>query len=252
MYHSVDSSGSPISLTADCFERHVRWLAGGTVDVVPLADLPGGDDGGRDAVALTFDDGFANFATEAWPRLAERGLPATVFAVGDHVGKTNAWGGVGDPRVPELPLLDGDALGRLAEAGVEIGAHSRRHPRLPQLAAPALRDELDGARAIIERYTGRPVTSFAYPYGAVDERVADGARQSYARACTTALRPLGASDDTHLLPRLDALYYRDPARLEAWGRAAFRRHLRYLAWRARARRVRDALARFRPPARARP
>ena len=76
MYHSIDASGSPISIDAACFERHLTWLAdqrdAGRVQVVPLADIAATDaDAGGDALAITFDDAFASFETEAsagtWP-----------------------------------------------------------------------------------------------------------------------------------------------------------------------------------------
>ena len=39
-YHSIDSSGSPISLSEEAFRAHVRFFGSGRVAVVPLADLP--------------------------------------------------------------------------------------------------------------------------------------------------------------------------------------------------------------------
>jgi peptidoglycan/xylan/chitin deacetylase (PgdA/CDA1 family) len=65
-YHSIDDSGSPISVAPEEFRAHVRWLGSGAVRVVPLAKLvtlPPDDD----AVALTFDDAFENFSTIAAP-----------------------------------------------------------------------------------------------------------------------------------------------------------------------------------------
>src|SRR5690606_37701023 len=54
-YHSIDESGSPISVSREAFRAHVRWLASGAVKVRPLAELVDARDGG-DAVAITFDD----------------------------------------------------------------------------------------------------------------------------------------------------------------------------------------------------
>jgi peptidoglycan/xylan/chitin deacetylase (PgdA/CDA1 family) len=157
-YHSIDSSGSPISVAPDAFARHVVWLASGRVSVEPLAAIVQGGDcaaDGRDRVALTFDDAFENFGTVAWPRLRASGLPATVFVVSEHVGGTNRWDGVPAPGIPELPLLSWDALGACAAAGADIGAHSRTHPHLPDLPAAARQDELATATRL-SRATPRP------------------------------------------------------------------------------------------------
>lgn len=239
-WHSIDDSGSPISIDAAAFRRQVEWLASGRVRVLPLEALRGGDPGEDDAVALTFDDGFRNFATEAAPRLLERGWPVTLFVVSDHAGRTNAWGGRADPAVPELPLLDWGELGRLAESGVTIGSHTRSHPRLPRLDGPALRDELAASAETIERELGRRPVWLAYPYGEESPAVRDAARECYAGAVTTEYRPLRPAEEPHRLPRLDAWYFRGPGALERWGRPPFRRAI----WvRRQARRARALLRR---------
>ena len=125
-YHAVDPARSPISMEEATFRRHAAWLASGRVRVCALADLPG-QPADADAVALTFDDGFVSFAERAWPVLRDHGLSATVFVVSDHVGGTNAWGQRPAPGNPSLPLMGWETLGRLAEAGVELGAHTRSH-----------------------------------------------------------------------------------------------------------------------------
>lgn len=237
-YHSIDPSGSVISVAPDRWREHARWLAGGAVRVVSLEELvrlPAD----ADAVAVTFDDAFANFASLAWPPLREHRLPVTVFAVSDRAGGTNAWGGRDEPGIPTLPLLDWDTLGRLTEEGVAVGGHSRSHPDLRAVDAAALDDELAGCAARIEAETGRPPSAFAYPYGLTDARVRAAVAATYQVACTTELRALDPRDAPHALPRLDAYYWREPGMLERWGTPAFRRHL----WlRARGRQVRRTLA----------
>ncbi len=232
-YHSIDPSGSPISVAPEDFARHVDWLARSGVAVVGLRELlalgPGAD-----ALALTFDDGFANLAT-AWSLLRERGLPATVFVVTERVGTTNAWEGDGSWAVPELPLLGWDALGRMAEEGLAVGAHGRRHVPLPGLSAAALAEEVHGAAQRIERELGRVARAFAYPDGLQDPAAVAEVRRGFEHACTTELRLLAARDDPFLLPRLDAYYLRAPGRRAAWGRPGFRAYVRL---RAGARRVR--------------
>lgn len=235
MYHSVDASGSPISITRDQLAAHVGWLAGGAVRVVPLSALP---DAEGDAVALTFDDAFANFASDAWPLLKAAGLPVTLFVVSGFAGRTNNWSGTGGGGMPELPLLDWDALGRLAGEGVEIGAHTQSHPKLTRTTDAQLGDEIAGSADAIAARLGRRPTSFAYPYGDVDDRVAAAAGRTFARAVTTELAVCEPPLAAHRLPRLDAFYFREAGLLEAWGTPAFRRRL---AWRNLARRARAAV-----------
>ena len=237
-YHSVDGSGSAISIDEAAFRAHVQWLASGAVRVASLEDLmgPGAPD---DALALTFDDAFQNFADVAWPMLRSHGLPVTLFVVSGQAGGTNAWGGRDAPGIPTLPLMHWDALRRAADEGVALGAHSRTHPDLRRQDDAGLDGELAGSADLIAERTGRRPTAFAYPYGAVDGRVAGAASKVYRLACTTALRPLEAHDAPLQLPRLDTYYLRDAARLATWGTPGFQR---YLALRAGIRRARAALS----------
>lgn len=232
-YHSIDESGSPISVGREAFRAHVRWLASGSVKVLPLADLvAAGDD--ADAVAITFDDGFQNFADEAAAQLREAGLPSTVFVVPEHVGGENDWGGHHVPGIPVLPLMSWATLGAMAAQGVSLGAHTRRHRDLTQVRGASLEDEVAGCVERMAAELGPRPTTFAYPYGAVDDSAATVVRDVFAHACTTELRALRSDDDRARLPRLDMFYFREPGQLEAWGSAAFRGRL----WlRAQGRRV---------------
>ncbi|MGH7665493.1 MAG: polysaccharide deacetylase family protein [Gemmatimonadaceae bacterium] len=234
-YHSLDDSGSPISLHPATFAEHVQWLASPRIRVVGLLELLAADPD-VDAIAITFDDGFRNFETHAAPLLRDAGLPATLFVVSNRVGDTNAWSESGDRGIPVLPLLGWGRLRRLTAAGVTIGAHGRTHRVLPGLDAATLEDEVVACADRIADELGEKPTSFAYPYGGVDEAVtAAVAKAGYGAACTTELRALARNEDPHLLPRLDAFYLRRPGQLERWGSRAFRGRL----WiRARARGIR--------------
>lgn len=215
-YHSIDDSGSVISVAPETFRRHVAWLVSGAVRVVPLARIVEVG-AGEDAVAITFDDGFRNFGELAAPLLADHGLPATVFVVSGAVGRDNQWGTRAAPHIPRLPLLGWDGLAGVVEQGMTLGAHTRTHPHLTMVHGARLADEIEGSRAAIAERTGTAPTTFAYPYGACDERVAAVVRRRFALACTTELRPLGATEDPMFLPRLDAYYFRAPGALERWG-----------------------------------
>ena len=236
-YHSIDCSGSPISLDEATFRRHVAWLASGAVRVVPLADISNTqtDD---NAVAITFDDGVRNIADVALPLLRDHGLAATVFVVSDAVGGTNAWGGAADRRVPVLPLLDWDTLARLSKAGAAIGSHTRSHAHLSRLSVARIEDEVFGSLERIEAELGVRPATFSYPYGDAPERAVSIAARHFQLACTTELRPLAVTDDPHRLPRLDAHYLRAPGRIEAWGSTRLRL---FLDVRGRARRMRQQL-----------
>lgn len=224
-YHALGGEESPITIPPEAFRRHVDGLLSRGVRVLPLKDLVRPPFEG-DAVALTFDDGFVSFAEHAWPCLAERRLPVTVFVVSDAVGGNNAWGGVKTAGIPIAPLLQWSELRDLARAGVTLGSHSRTHAYLPHLAEEEIEAEVAGAAERIRSETGRPPEGFAYPYGGVDSRCAAVVRRHHEVAVTTEFDSLGAGLDPVLLPRIDSWYFRDGSRLDRFGTPSFRRYLR--------------------------
>jgi peptidoglycan/xylan/chitin deacetylase (PgdA/CDA1 family) len=236
-YHSIDRSGSVISIDPSVFRRHAEWLAGSGVAVLGLEDLVERPPAGP-AVALTVDDAFANFESEAWPVLEALGLPATVFVPTAHVGGRNAWEDGG--RLPVLPLLDWEALGRLAERGVTLGAHGHTHEDMRGTTPDGLERELETPADRIREETGLQATTFAYPFGGVDDRVAAAAAARYRLAVTTEFAGIGRRSERSRLPRLDAWYFRDPVRLERFGTGGFEM---LVAVRRRLRRIRSLLTR---------
>ncbi|MGH7502336.1 MAG: polysaccharide deacetylase family protein [Longimicrobiales bacterium] len=232
-YHSIDDTESVVSVSAATLRRHARWLADAglrAVSLDALLALPAEDD----AVAITFDDAFANFATRAWPILRDHGHAVTLFVPTGYVGRTNAWER-GDNGIPVVPLLHWTDLGRLAAEGVTLGAHSETHPDLTMLGPDLLRREVAAPIEHMRSETGIEPAAFAYPYGAVSATVVECVRNAYRLAVTTDLRWLGRAEEWHRLPRLDAYYLRRPGALERFGSDRFRR---WLQWRRTLRRAR--------------
>lgn len=243
-YHSLDDSRSVISIAPSTFRRQMEWLAKSDLQVLSLAALVQATASAlpdRHAVAITFDDGFENFAQYAAPVLRDLALPATLFVVSGRVGLDNRWRDVDDAAVPTLPLLDWDSLARIKADGVSIGAHTRRHPRLSSCSPEHVEDEMVGARDDIRHAIGDAPTTFAYPYGDVSDEACRTAARVYDVACTTELRVLGPNVVRERTPRLDMYYWRQEDRLSSWGGLDF--HLRLKARRT-ARTLRVAVGRL--------
>jgi peptidoglycan/xylan/chitin deacetylase (PgdA/CDA1 family) len=147
------------------------------------------------ALVVTFDDAFLSVLNLAYPILAELGLPGTVFAVTDFARTSQrlAWDGITQWQGPydnELRGMTWNQLRTLADAGWEVGSHTRTHPRLTQLDDQSLVRELRDSREACEQALGRPCHSLAYPYGDFDARVcAAAAAAGYTAAATEDLGP---------------------------------------------------------------
>src|SRR5689334_5225629 len=150
-YHSLDKSGSVISVEPSLFHRQMQALVANGIKVAALDKVfehPG-------SVAITFDDGFANLCDHALPLLESLGLPATIYVVSGYCGKHNNWPTQPD-GIPQLPLMDWAALRRLPSL-FSLGAHTVNHPDLRTLDEGDIEREMRDSREEIEQRTGRPV-----------------------------------------------------------------------------------------------
>jgi peptidoglycan/xylan/chitin deacetylase (PgdA/CDA1 family) len=163
-------------------------------------------------VVITFDDGFANFYESAWPVLAQHRFSATVFVISGYMGCKNDWD---QPpfSLGTQPLLSWTQAAELAQAGIEIGSHTKTHPDLRRCSFKEVEEQLSASRYEIEDRLGFAVKSFAYPYGATNEVIQRQASAVFSCACTTVLKRANG-ESLHSLPRVDAYYMKSAARLQ--------------------------------------
>lgn len=242
-FHSLDDSGSVISMPPRRFARIVDELAGagwrGCSVSEALTAWRVGDRRPR-RVALSFDDGYRNLLDEALPRLRDAGFSATVFVVAGRCGKDNRWPGQ-PSSIPTLELLDWRQLEQLLAAGWEVGSHGLDHLTLPTLSRERAARELRDARSLLQQRLGCEVPLFAYPYGALDANVRALAREVYDGACGTRLALATAADlaDPFEMPRLDAYYLRGFSAAKAIDSAIGRGYLALRRWARQARQRRQ-------------
>lgn len=114
-------------------------------------------------VLITFDDGLADFYTNALPVLARYHFPATLYVATAFVDSTSRWMSVAG--VPQFPMLTWAQIAEVAAFNVEIGSHGHNHLQLDTLSIPKAMEEIVRSQAILEAHLGARVVSFAYPHG---------------------------------------------------------------------------------------
>jgi peptidoglycan/xylan/chitin deacetylase (PgdA/CDA1 family) len=134
----------------------------------------------KDCIAVTFDDGFENFLTQALPELEKRKIPATVFAIADGMDRE-----FGSDTYTEK-LLSLEQLRNLPSGLVTIGSHTLTHPMLPQVEESQARREIHDSRTKLEAMLDRPVREFSFPFGGFSEALVEVCREAgYERIYTT-------------------------------------------------------------------
>ena len=240
MYHSLDDSGSVISLRPEVFRQQMRSLfERGIPAVTPHRLLDGqGMEPGHPAVSLTFDDGFANFYTHAFPALSEFNLKATVFLVPGACGGVSEWGGQ-PAAFRDREILCWSKVEELHRAGIQFGAHTMTHPPLSAIDPGRARAEILESKKRIEDRIGAPVSAFAYPYGSQSRAAREVVAEHFEIGCTTRMGYLTPRSRRESLERIDIYYLRDLL----WFRRLFRRSTgAYLFARGAMRRCRELLA----------
>jgi peptidoglycan/xylan/chitin deacetylase (PgdA/CDA1 family) len=133
-----------------------------------------------DCVAVTFDDGFENFLTQALPELERRNFPTTVFVIADGMNRE-----FGSDSCAEK-LLSLEQVRSLPTSLVTIGSHTVTHPLLTQLEENEARREIQDSRTKLEAMLDRRVTQFSFPFGGFNERLVAVCREAgYDRVYTT-------------------------------------------------------------------
>jgi peptidoglycan/xylan/chitin deacetylase (PgdA/CDA1 family) len=189
MYHSVDDAQAAVSslaVSTQSFRKQMSFLKRRHYRFLSLAEfvsaLENKERLPRRAVVVTFDDGYENNYTAAYPILKELGIPACIFVTTGHIGKT-----IDDQYFKRASFLSVEQLHKLADdSRIEIASHGVTHRYLPKLAAEDLRREIVDSKHALETMLKRPVRFFSYPIGGFNTLILSSVRDAgYAAATTT-------------------------------------------------------------------
>jgi peptidoglycan/xylan/chitin deacetylase (PgdA/CDA1 family) len=175
-YHGVgdaDGDDARLLITPERLEAQIRYLKRRGYRFLTAEELLGEGEPGPGTAVLTFDDGFRTWLTDVVPLLERIGVRATFYVSPGLFGKQH-WHVSGNAG----KLLDEGEAKALADAGMELGSHAFTHPDLRLLDGRELAYELRESKAAVERVTGRPCRTLAYPYGLYDDSVTQAAGEA--------------------------------------------------------------------------
>ena len=164
------------TVSAEAFERQLAFLVRHRYRVLSLDELIGflerGERIPRRSVVITFDDGYEETYTVAWPLLQHVGFPMTVFVTPGEIG---------------LPgFATWDQVLEMSRDAVTIGSHTMHHSYVPLMGEEQLTEELVGSKRLLEERIGQTVGYLSYPVGGFTPQAQAIAKQAgYRAACTT-------------------------------------------------------------------
>jgi len=190
-YHQITAETQPqdrwrLSVSAFQFERQMDYLHEHGYHALSLMELfptPGKARRQKEkSVILTFDDGYENFYTHAYPIIRRHGFTATVFLITGQIGKRSDQEGE-----TGVPYLNWDQVRSLHEDGITFGSHTRTHRRLCPLSDGEIRSEFVISKASLEDGLGVGIHLLAYPYGDSNFEIQKMATEAgYEAACGMA------------------------------------------------------------------
>lgn len=189
LYHSISDSADFFAVSPATFEKQMQYVKEHFA-VVPLARAfahAGGERVKRDSVAVTFDDGYRDFLTNALPILKRHEISATVFVLGDSPDRAE----LGNNH----PLLTSAEIASARDGLVSFGSHGLTHKKLTKIPPEDLKRELEESR--------RDAEYLAYPKGSYNDTVIRGVREAgYAGAVSVTERGVRVGDSAFALPRI--------------------------------------------------
>lgn len=163
MYHYIrdyqnpqDKIGSGLSISPQNFEKQLEIIQTEGFETVTLDDIDSAWRGEKKLpnrpLIITFDDGYEDFYTAAFPLLKKYNMKSTVYMIAGYIDKP------GYLKTKQLKELNMSEL-------VTIGSHSLNHVDFYTLRRNELKYELTQSKKLLENLLESPVKHFAYPLG---------------------------------------------------------------------------------------
>ena len=193
-YHSVDENAeNEVTITPKMLEKQLDYIKDNNYITITMSELydylvnkqpiP------KKSILITFDDGYMNNYTEAFPLLKERNMKATIFCVGNSLDGSY--------------YLSKDAIKEMSDYGIDIESHTVNHLHLNTLSYDEQLAEMKASKNILESITGKDVLSIAYPFGDFNDDSIKAAKEAgYKLAFTTHLGLSDRDDDIYTLDRI--------------------------------------------------
>jgi len=164
MYHYIrtvtdpnDTLGANLSVSPENFRKQLNYLVANDYQSISLQQLRDGFNGtykidvGKKPIVITFDDGYNDAYTQAFPILQKHGMIGVFYIISGQIDQNER--------------MTKDQIIELDKSGMVIGSHTVSHPDLTALSAENLSKQLSDSKSLLEQLVGHPIYDFCYPAG---------------------------------------------------------------------------------------
>lgn len=165
MYHSISDSPAFFAVSQKEFAWQMEYLKKLDYRVIPLIrlieSLKNKEELEDKTIVLTFDDGYVDNFTKAWPLLKKYDFPATIFLSTDYIGRSFV-----NSQQIETAVLNQRQIKEMSSSGlIEFASHTQTHPHLENISLADFTEEARRSKEVIEELIQKKCRFFAYPRG---------------------------------------------------------------------------------------
>ena len=221
-YHQIQNKSTSLSIPLADFDAQMNYLSShGYVSITPdelYSGLNGELELPKKPVLITFDDGYADNYTNAFPILKYYGMRATIFVIPAFVGVYSNY-------------LTWDEIREMADNGITIESHTMHHYKLEELPDDAIRSELLNSKQILEENLGYEVNFLAYPTGTYNLHIAGIAKEvGYKGAFTIKYGNVDLGSNFYALERVPIFNSAGHTMKDFYERIEYRQSFEEFGW----------------------
>ncbi|MGV8980481.1 polysaccharide deacetylase family protein [Clostridium sp.] len=195
MYHSIAyESGNTARLPKEKFKDQMKYLKDNKYTTLTVDELYSYMQTGKlvpsKPIVITFDDGYKDNYTNAYPILKEFGLKATVFIITGTIDSDKNY-------------LTSNEIKSMDSNNIRIESHTNAHEQLDKLSYKDNIKTMTTSKAKLEEILGRKINYLAYPYGIYNNNTIKAAKESgYKLAFSTEAGWIDKNNNIYSLGRI--------------------------------------------------
>ncbi|MBU3191719.1 polysaccharide deacetylase family protein [Clostridium bowmanii] len=195
MYHSISyEKGNTARIPKEKFKEQMKYLKDNKYTTLTVDELYSYMQTGKlvpiKPIVITFDDGYKDNYTNAYPILKEFGLKATVFVITNTIDT-------------EKNYLTSNEIRSMDSNNMRIASHTTAHEQLDKISYSDNVKTMTASKAKLEKILGRNINYFAYPYGVNNDSTRKAAKESgYKLAFSTQYGWIDKDDNIYSLGRI--------------------------------------------------
>lgn len=206
MYHYIrdfndpeDKIGTNLSVSPINFEKQLKWLKDNGYQSINPSDLEKLNEGSFNFaqdknpkyMIFTFDDGYRDAYTDAFPILKKFDFMGTFYIISDYVDRQNE------------NYLTWTMIQEMSTSGMNIGSHTLTHPDLTKCTTDRVNRELIDSEKIIKEKIEKTITDFCYPSGKYNEEIISQIENAGYKTATTVKNGIADQNSSLFeLPRI--------------------------------------------------